>query len=225
MKGVNIRTVGDHCLKQFRSVAIESIIGGGKTSTIKELARIAPDQFIAFTEPVEAWKNLTIDGTHVNLLKSFYESRSLSDVNFLQQYISLTMHAQTMEVEKLLEANPKIRVVTERTIQSSERFIEGLRDMGILPDPHASAQLSVSRCYSDSTKLRPLRIFLNVPASVALQRIKARGRPEEANITQEYLEIINSRIIQNIGENDLVVEYESDLSVNAVAELLYSKLF
>ena len=200
-------------------ISIEGNIGVGKTTFISIISNNIGDAFVV-KEPVDEWLQLTnSDGT--NLLETYYGDNNRWAYSF-QNMACLT------KMEKLLETlkNPNVSskyIFLDRSIETdlnvfSSMYIDNKTYSGL----EYSMFKKFYQIYQNYLKPpnRQFYIYLKCSAEKSLERIKKRNRPEEKNITLEYLQTIADYHDKWLGDknqsnNDIVVfDCENDFETN-----------
>lgn len=163
-------------------ISIEGAIAVGKTRLINQLRKIMKTENILFIdEPIEYWKDY--HGT--NTFDLFYSNPKQNAFAFQNLVLQSMLHRQ------LPHANAQC-IVMERSLNSSLLFInEQYRDNIISKMQMHILQDWVSILKTAYPFLKPQAvILLKKEPTLALEHIKIRNRPEEANINVKYLERI-----------------------------------
>ena len=172
-------------------VSIEGNIGSGKSTLLRELKEHHQDflqehGIVIVQEPVDVWMNYLDPEDGESILKKFYDNPER--YAFLFQLI---IYDSIMDaIDHATETNPDARfLLCERSISSShEVFMKMFRDDGEVNAIEYKYYLTMA----DDPGLddyRPSHLFyLDTPVEVCMERIEVRGRENESNITQHYLE-------------------------------------
>jgi deoxyadenosine/deoxycytidine kinase len=157
---------------------LEGNIGSGKTTLGMLLLALAIAIFRK--EPVDAWRG----GAKQNLLAAFYDDPERWGLAF-QLRALLTRAELWRTCEQEAADRP---VVFERSVWSDHRIfaVNGLNS-GYLKQWEYDLYCDVWKLVVAPLPEPHGYIYLRTPAEVCLERIRRRGRPEEANITLEYL--------------------------------------
>lgn len=200
-------------------ISIEGNIGVGKTTFIDIISFNIDDVFIV-KEPIDEWIQLTdFDGT--NLLETYYNSNNRWAYSF-QNMACLT------KMEKLLETlkNPNISSKYIFLDRSIETDLNVFSCMYIDNKTYSALEYSMFKKFYQiyQNYLKPpnkqFYIYLKCSPEKSLERIKKRNRPEEANITLEYLQIIadyHNKWLDNKDKpnNDVIIfDCENDFKTN-----------
>jgi deoxyadenosine/deoxycytidine kinase len=149
-------------------------IGAGKSTLIKTLSMMN-ERYIPYLEPIEIWQ----DSGLLDLLYKDPEGYAFS----FQVLALLTRLNQYNEFSKNKEN--KI-MLWERDIESDVIFHNVLKEQKCI----SSLEIDI---LNHSYKPKPLlKIYIRTAPEVCLHRILSRGRPEEKNITYEYLQKLHN---------------------------------
>ncbi|MCF7823666.1 MAG: deoxynucleoside kinase [Candidatus Marinimicrobia bacterium] len=158
---------------------LEGNIGAGKTS----LGKILQDstKFDFLEEPVDRWRG----GFANNLFEMFYND--MPRWSFTFQIMAFITRAKTWT--EILDKIEGDHVVLERSIFTDRHvFAKNLYSVGAMNESEWQLYqqlwdfLALNYCEQPS-KI----IYLRTPADVCLERIKMRGRSEEAHMPLDYL--------------------------------------
>ena len=156
---------------QFHYIAIEGPIGVGKSTVVEKLA-----QRLEATTMYEEWKDNPF-------LKNFYDGKAGATFQ-VELFFLLSRYRQQQE----LQQRPLFSQYTlcDYLFEKSKLFAYlNLEDSELLIYEKLFALLS-------ETAPRPdLVIYLQAPTEVLIKRIRARGRPEEESLSEEYLAEVN----------------------------------
>ena len=196
------------------NVSIEGNLAVGKSTLVKFLSDIPGVS--TSTEPLEEWQNLehpSLDGEHINLLNLMYKNKDAYTFQF-QVFAMLT------QLRQHLKTSQKVRVV-ER-LMGSICFIRHAADRGNL-NPAEIAILNEWKTLlylHPKIKMKPdLIVYLRASPEKCLERIQARGRPEEKHITLEFLRevhflhdewLIDKTFCRDIKTRVLKIDVEQD---------------
>jgi len=152
-------------------VAVEGPIGVGKTTVVDRLA-----------ERLEA-KKLVEDWSTNPFLRAFYDGRPgaafQSELFFL---LSRYRQQQDLVQRQLFTQTTLVDYVFERS-----RLFAYLN----LADSELMIYDKLYALLSDSVPRPDLIVYLQAPTEVLMRRVKARGRPEEHQLSEEYLAEVN----------------------------------
>lgn len=171
-----------HSMHMRHLIYVEGIIGSGKSTVLAKCAEKYPSVLI-LPEQVPAWQSLVTEKGNVNLLDLYYsETKKWA---FLFQ-----MHVLKTIAERHYEArNHQEPLLAERSVHSSVKLFAHMawKDTLLSPEEYAV----ISGWYDYLCKSCPVQpayvLYINTSPEVALRRIKQRGRPEEAEISLEFL--------------------------------------
>jgi deoxyadenosine/deoxycytidine kinase len=167
---------------QNRLIVVEGIVGSGKSTLLYNCARRFPHARV-IPERVEAWQNLATRDGRVNLLENFYADPKSNSFKF-------QVHVLQTLVESYLDQMPAdVPRLAERSVHSSVRLFGKM-----LLDKHhmdADEYAVLEGWYHLACRNLPVQpryvIHVDTSPSVALDRIRSRGRPEERDVSVEYL--------------------------------------
>lgn len=167
---------------QNRLITVEGIIGSGKSTLLHSCAVRFPHARV-IPERVDAWKNLMTRDGPTNLLEKFYADPKCHSFKF-QVHVLQTLAESHLD---LLPAD--VPRLAERSVHSSVRlFGKMLHDKHLLA---ADEYAVLEGWYQLACKTMPVQprfvIHVDTSPSVALDRIRSRGRPEERDVSLEYL--------------------------------------
>jgi deoxyadenosine/deoxycytidine kinase len=156
---------------QFRHIAVEGVIGVGKTSAVERLA-----ERLDATRVMEEWATNPF-------LKAFYEGATGAAFQ-AELFFLLTRYRQQQEL-------------MQRNLFSQVTLCDYLFEKGKLfayLNLEDSELLIYEKLYSllAESVVRPdLVVYLQAPTEVLIKRIRARGRPEETRLSEDYLAEVN----------------------------------
>ena len=175
----------NHLAFRKMRIAVEGNIGCGKSTflewwSVEGCVPIAP-------EPVEQWKNLH---GH-NLLRLAYEDPKRWTMAF-QTYVQLSMF-QRAHAHVGTPLEPTL-LAQERSVWSAQYvFVENALALGNLSQADVEVLRELHEFHVDlvpSAKVDHI-VYLRCAPEIAYARIHQRGRPEEANISLDYLKQIH----------------------------------
>lgn len=153
-------------------ISVEGIIGSGKTTFIKHLAKTL-DACVKL-EPVDEWKNSGI-------LKNYYADFPKWAFPFQLQVITDKLTDDTYK-----NSSDKITII-ERSVYSDKCFMEmfytNKKITKIEYDLYNKIWNSLEKT---STIVPDIIIYLQPPLDECMKRVKQRSRSEEKDITREY---------------------------------------
>jgi deoxyadenosine/deoxycytidine kinase len=161
-------------------ILLEGNIGAGKSTVGKTLKASGLFDFIE--EPVVEWKS----GFASNMLDVFY--RDMKRWAFTFQMVTFITRTKTWQ--EILSITDHPRVILERSIFTDRYvFALNLHRLGVINEDEWQVYCRLWRFMADNNDLEPdCILYLRTPAKECLQRIRQRGRGEEAGIALEYLE-------------------------------------
>lgn len=174
--------------------AIDGTIGSGKSSVLAELERRHEDYGI-YQEPISQFTDFA--GT--NPLQAFYNDPAEKSFEF-QLHAYLCANDQLFEV---MDDTRAVRII-ERGVPSCRYiFTELLHDQGNLSEfRYRLLQRVFNNVSAPDAPYRVSRVFLLITdADVALARIEARGRPEEGEVSREYVRLLQEYIVNFYDED------------------------
>jgi deoxyadenosine/deoxycytidine kinase len=155
----------------FRHIAIEGVIGVGKTAVVERLA-----ERLSATRVLEEWAQNPF-------LKAFYDGTAGAAFQ-AELFFLLTRYRQQQDI-------------MQRNLFSDVTLCDYVFEKGRLfayLNLEDSELLIYEKLYSllaESVGRPDLVIYLQAPTEVLLKRIRARGRPEETRLSEEYLAEVN----------------------------------
>ena len=166
---------------QLYYILVEGNIAVGKSTFIQRLREKLGPHATIIGEPVDQWTNLK--GT--NLLKEMYlypHSRSFH----IQSYIQLTM---AVNQQQFVQTPIKIM---ERSLDSGRHvFTEAMKLLGHIDNTEYNI-LDEWYKWLDTKNMQTHEIiYLRTTPDIAFQRLQERQRPEEKEVTLEYLTLIH----------------------------------
>ena len=169
-------------------IAIEGVIGAGKTTLARLLA-----------ERVEA--RLVLEKVDENpFLSDFY--RNSRQYAFLAQINFLFLRYE--QQVGLLQQDLFHRIVITDYLFAKDRIFASVN----LDEREFELYERISKLLVKETPTPDLVIYLQAPSDVLMENIRRRNRPMEANITKEYLMILNEAYNQyfiHYSESPLLV--------------------
>jgi deoxyadenosine/deoxycytidine kinase len=166
-------------------IAVDGIIGAGKTTFIKgleEYLKKYKSTVTTYLEPVEKWSNI---------LNAFYKDPSRYALQFQLQVV-------TDKYTFLKQQGGA--VIVERSFLGDSIFMDNLHDSKLVTDEEHQLYHDILGVYTSDRDLETdCIIYLKGDIDTCMQRIKDRGRESEQKIPKQYQE-------------DLVVKYEEALT-------------
>lgn len=187
------------------TICVEGNIGAGKSTLLQYLQDNTNCQVI--WEPINKWTNLNGN----NLLDLWYKDPEKYSMSF-QSYIQLTMLQN-----HLVKATSRYKVL-ERSIFSAQHcFIANLKNNNIICNIDHTILNEWYNMLIDTNDIKvDLFVYLKTSPKDLYARIKHRNRPEEENITLEYLTQIHQLHEKWLGNNQkanvLVVDASRSLA-------------
>jgi deoxyguanosine kinase len=183
-------------LVTFHYIGVEGVIGVGKTAVVERLA----ERFDA-TLVLEEWAQNPF-------LKGFYEAAPGAAFQ-AELFFLLSRYRQQQELvqRKLFQE----ATFSDYVFEKSKLFAYlNLED---------SELLIYEKLYSllqESVPRPDLVVYLQAPTEVLIKRIRARGRPEEQRLSEDYLAEVNrayNHYFFHYGETPLLVVNTSDVDL------------
>ena len=186
---------------RFQYIAVEGVIGVGKTAVVERLA-----ERLDATTVLEEWNQNPF-------LKAFYEGAAGASFQ-AELFFLLSRYRQQQELTQrnLFQAYTVSDYVFEKSRLYSYLNLED------------SELLIYEKLYALLTESVPrpdLVVYLQAPTEVLLKRIRARGRPEESRLSEEYLAEVNrayNHYFFHYTQTPLLVVNTSDLDFVKRAE-------
>ena len=181
---------------QFHYIAVEGVIGVGKTSVVERLA----ERLEANTVLEEWWHN--------PFLKPFYEGAPGSPFQ-AELFFLLSRYRQQQELTQR-------SLFTQFTI--SDYLFEKSKVFAYV-NLEDSELLIYEKLYSLLAEGIPrpdLVVYLQAPTEVLMKRIHDRGRPEETRLSEEYLAEVNrayNYYFFHYGQTPLLVVNTADVDL------------
>ncbi|MGB9299138.1 MAG: deoxynucleoside kinase [Anaerolineae bacterium] len=165
-------------------ILLEGNIGAGKSTLGRTLKASGLFDFIE--EPVEAWQ----EGFAANLLDAFYSDMKRWAFTF--QITAFITRAKTWK-EVLARTNHS-RVVLERSIFTDRYvFATNSHRLGGMTDAEWQVYCGLWEFLVSNYCVEPdCILYYRTPAEVCVERMKSRGRSEEAGVSLEYLQQLES---------------------------------
>jgi deoxyadenosine/deoxycytidine kinase len=165
-------------------ILLEGNIGAGKSTMGRTLKASGLFDFIE--EPVEAWQ----EGFAANLLDAFYSDMKRWAFTF--QITAFITRAKTWK-EVLARTNHS-RVVLERSIFTDRYvFATNSHRLGGMTDAEWQVYCGLWEFLVSNYCVEPdCILYYRTPAEVCVERMKSRGRSEEAGVSLEYLQQLES---------------------------------
>jgi deoxyadenosine/deoxycytidine kinase len=156
---------------KYKYIAVEGAIGVGKTSVVTRLA----ERLDAVTVLEEVGQN--------PFLKDFYDGRGGAPFQ-VELFYLLSRYRQQQE---LLQRNLFQQVTLSDYVFDKSKLFAYLT----LDDNELLIYDKLYGLLVESVPAPDLVVYLQAPTPVLLRRIRQRGRPEEAALSEEYLAEVN----------------------------------
>lgn len=154
-------------------IIIDGNIGSGKSQLMENLGRSFPNLLVT-PEPISDWTSATN-----NQLKNLYDNPWQHTFAFQQEVLR---HYRTLK---------EVNIQERSAISSYYVFGAYARSKGYVTSEEFDILRKQLHLTLQETKKPTAIFYLRAGVDTLLRRIKLRGRPEEAAITQEYLGGIN----------------------------------
>ena len=179
---------------RFQYIAVEGVIGVGKTAVVERLA-----ERLDATTVLEEW-------SHNPFLKAFYEGASGAAFQ-AELFFLLSRYRQQQE---LTQRNLFQQCTVSDYVFEKSRLYSYLN----LEDSELLIYEKLYALLTESVPRPDLVVYLQAPTDVLLKRIRTRGRPEESRIVEEYLAEVNrayNHYFFHYTQTPLLVVNTSDL--------------
>lgn len=181
---------------QFHYIAVEGVIGVGKTSVVERLA----ERLDANTVLEEWWQN--------PFLKPFYEGAPGSPFQ-AELFFLLSRYRQQQELTQR-------SLFTQFTI--SDYLFEKSKVFAYvnLEDSELLIYEKLYPLLAEAVPRPDLVVYLQAPTEVLMKRIHGRGRPEETRLSEEYLAEVNrayNYYFFHYGQTPLLVVNTADVDL------------
>lgn len=170
-----------NCKMPTLLVCVEGNIGSGKSTLLNGIESLGEIGVVTLQEPVNAWRNVKIGGK--NMLEAMYDgtiSKSVFQLAVLQSRFGPLIAALSKKETKV--------VFSERG-PWSEKYV--FAKSNLPSDEFKCYEYAHSSLMRDLFPLagEVIVVFLHLalPVDKTLERIKLRGRMEEANIDEPYI--------------------------------------
>lgn len=169
-------------------IAVDGLIGAGKTTFLSHLATAIPDADIIM-EPVGEWMRLKDDVTGKSLLELFYEDKKRWAYTF-QNCVILTRLRVILDA---IRSTKKKILITERSVLTDRYvFAEMLREDGTLSSIEWDLYCSWFDTFAKQIQIGGI-IYLTTSVGTSAGRIIGRGRAGEEHIPLEYLSALDAQ--------------------------------
>lgn len=190
---------------------IEGNIGSGKSTFLKNLEKynlLTNVQFIQ--EPVNEWKE-TKDKDGINILEHFYSDMNRHCYTF-QSFAFISRINQLDQID-----DTKSYVFIERSVFCDKNvFARSCYETKIMSD----IEWKIYNKWFDWMVQKYKEIFdrshiiyLATSPETAIKRINKRGREEEATITLEYIDMLNKKHEEWLGEEKKVYNIDANQNI------------
>lgn len=160
------------------TVTVEGNIGCGKTTFLKYFEDLENSKPAVYYEPLDKWRNFN----GWNLLDLLYQDARKWAMQF-QLYALKTMYDQHREHT----IDTPVKIMERSMISSHYCFSEQLaRNRSMTPSEFVILH-EIFKTFKRDVHVN-LIIYLRTSPKVAYERVKKRNRPEERNITFDYLD-------------------------------------
>jgi deoxyadenosine/deoxycytidine kinase len=166
-------------MEGHKMILLEGNIGAGKSTMGRKLQESGLFAFIE--EPVELWR----EGFAANLLDAFY--RDMGRWAFTFQITAFVTRAKTWQ--EVLALTDHARVILERSI-FTDRFVfaNNSHRLGGMTDLEWDVYCGLWDFLVANYCVEPdCILYYRTPAETCAERMKARGREEESEVSVEYL--------------------------------------
>jgi deoxyguanosine kinase len=155
----------------FHFIAVEGVIGVGKTTVVERLA-----ERLEATTILEEWGQNPF-------LKPFYDGAAGAPFQ-VELFFLLSRYRQQQE---LLQRNLFSTVTLSDYLFEKSRIFAYLN----LEDSELLIYEKLFGLLAEGAPRPDLVIYLQAPTEVLMKRIRTRGRPEESRLSEEYLAEVN----------------------------------
>jgi deoxyadenosine/deoxycytidine kinase len=192
---VAIRIVWDYykhpTMKKTFLLQVEGNIGSGKSTFLKVMETQYGEYIDIVYEPVKEWQTVCDeDGT--NLLNHFYQNMKRWGYT-MQNYVFLT---RVFSLLSLKHSNKKLRIA-ERSIYTDYYIFAKMcyehGNMSLMEYTMYKKWFNVLEEQYESVVKPDAIVYIKTDPSVAMERMKKRGRGEEVNVSMEYLEELSNK--------------------------------
>lgn len=195
-------------------IFVEGNVGSGKSSFLKNIQqlknRVIRDAVIV-EEPVDEWKK-TVDSEGINILEHFYKDIK----GFCYQFQSFAFISRINQLDSCDENN--INFIERSVFCDKNVFAKTCKDCGNMSEMEWIIYNKwfewMIKKYSNVFD-NAIYLYLRCSPQTSLARIRKRNRPEEQNITLEYIENLHNAHelwLMNNSQNTIVIDAEKDLT-------------
>jgi deoxyadenosine/deoxycytidine kinase len=168
-------------------IIVEGNIGSGKSTTSKELAKRLNLRLLS--EPVDE-----------ELLDLFYKDKERWSFPFQIEMLHRRWAMQMSAAAETMVDGGYEGAMLDRCLWGDLVFAEALFKAGILHKKEWEIYLTALRNMALVLFPPTILIYLSARPETCLERIKERGRPQEAGITLEYLQTIHEGYLRRLEE-------------------------
>lgn len=170
---------------QITVISLEGQISSGKTTFLKRLNELYPNEFVTVQEPVDEWVK-PIDGDMSMLMKYYTDTDRFAG--------SFQLYALITRIKSVIDAMEKMNtggiLVFERSpISDLQCFCKvGVEDGKINKHEYEIYRLYYEFFMKYIDIITPdIIVYLRVTPEIAMERLLIRKRKEEVGVTMEYL--------------------------------------
>lgn len=191
-------------------ISIEGNIGVGKSTLTNIISQLLKDECEIIYEPVNLWQSIT-DSENKNILQLFYDDKPKWAFTF-QMIAGLTI---IQSLTNILKTTNKKYIFLDRSFLTTKyTFEKMLYDDKIINTIEHSTYNILCNHYEETLmqEYKHIHIYLKCNPIVCFERIKKRNRSEEANISLEYLQILEKYHDEWLLKNDnvLIIDCNND---------------
>jgi deoxyadenosine/deoxycytidine kinase len=181
-------------------ITVEGNIGAGKSTLLNELQRLVP-HIVVVPEPVHAWTH-TVHGNLLDLCGSAPEEWGLT----FQTHVLLTCYIALSRA--LASAGPHDVVVAERSLTSHSRvFATDLCRAGHMSERDVvSLSVWTQLLSAELVAHERLPVYLRCSPDVCEERVRMRGRVEEARLGIQTLRRLHDAMDSEFVASSLVLD-------------------
>jgi deoxyadenosine/deoxycytidine kinase len=197
-------------LHRPRVISIEGNVGAGKTTLIQALGATLQNErkanIAVLQEPVGDW--LKITNGKDNILHLFYQNPTKYAFMF-QALVGITT---MLQLTRIADENPALEIIlSERSLLTTQAvFAESLIEAAAMDTIEAGMYQKIFDDELIQWMYPKGIIYLKTDPSECLERIAKRGRIEERNITEEWLERCQHKHEKMLDENAETTNIELD---------------